>query len=163
MNAISAHLASVDWQALNATHVAKWLEDLASENRDVRLNAYNNLEEKVIDVGSESWESYGPIKELLRTDVPLLIPAFLLLLLEDSTLQGKENILMLLTDLTNKIYLNIDKLTIESDRAKAYRIYEAVRKGISVYERLYETSDDEGVKRMASDLLHLLGKDFTAL
>jgi hypothetical protein len=159
MNSFSERLASVDWQALNASYIARWLADLASDDRSVRLGAYNNLEAKVIDIGSESWESYGPIKELLTTDVPLLLPQFLIQLLEDTSVQGKENILMLLTDLANKIYLDIDKLKSAGDRTKAYRIYEAVQKGIPLYQRLYETSDDKEVKQAASELLHLLGKD----
>lgn len=159
MSSFSEHLGSVDWQALNATHVAMWLIDLASDDRNIRLSAYNNLEAKVIDIGSESWESYGPIEELLTSDVPLLLPQFLIQLLEDTSVQGKENVLMLLTDLANKIYLDIDKLKDEGDRAKAYRIYEAVQIGSPLYQKLYKTSDDKEVKQAASELLHLLGRD----
>jgi hypothetical protein len=151
----------VDWKSLNANQVAEWLERLTSDNRSIRLSGYQNLDTKVIDIGSESWESYGPIEELLKTHIPLLITPFLIQLLENPSTQGKETIVLLLTDLANKVYFDIDKLKNEDDRVKASRIFEAVQEGIPIYQNLYETAA-EATRKAVIELLRIVGQSPSA-
>jgi hypothetical protein len=161
MNSFSDRLAAVDWQALDANHVASWLQDLASNDPSVRLKAFNRLEAEVIDVGSQSWEHYGPIEELLKSNVVVFVPQFLILFLEDTSVQEKENILSLLTDLANKIYLDTGTIKTESDRTKAYRTYEAVLNGTPVYQTLRDTSENIAVQNASAELLRILEKAST--
>jgi hypothetical protein len=119
------------------------------------------LDAKVVDIGSQSSDSYGPIEELLRNDIPLLITPFLIQLLEIPSTEGKENILLLLIDLANKVYLDIDNLNSESDRVKASRMFEAVQDGIPIYQKLHETSVED-ITKSISELLHILGQSPSA-
>jgi hypothetical protein len=144
----------IDWEALNAANVPKWLHDLTSDDREVYLNAYHNLDNYVIDIGSQSWESYGPINEILKTDLQLLIVPFLIQLLDNAQLKRKDNILELLYDLANKVYLSVDKLT-GAEREQAIKIYQAVQAGVPRYQNLHVESTDSYLKESASEILNL--------
>ena len=152
-------LDAIDWQKVNAAHVAQWLKDLASDDNRMRGNAYNNLDRHVIDPGSQSWEQYGPLSEVLKTKIPFLVVPFLIQLLEVDHITGKNYILELLTDLANKIFLDIDTLPDANDRAEAGNLYHAVREGIPVYRNLYQTPLEPFMKETAAQLLELCGED----
>jgi hypothetical protein len=151
-------LNSIDWQEMNATHVAQWLKDLASDDTKTRLNAYHNLDSQVIDPGSQSWEQYGPLSEVLKTQIPFLIVPLLIQALEQDAIIDKGNVLELLADLANKIFLSIDTLSDANDRAKAGNLYYAIREGIPVYRKLYQMSPDTSVRKIASEILKLCGE-----
>jgi hypothetical protein len=152
-------LDMIDWQKMDAAHVAQWLKDLASDNNKTRLNAYHNLDRHVIDPGSQSWEQYGPLSEVLKTKIPFLVVPFLIQLLKTDHVARKDNILALLTDLANKIFLDIDTLQDANDRSEAGNLYHAVREGIPVYRQLYETALDPVIKETAELVLKLCGED----
>jgi hypothetical protein len=146
-------LDQINWQELNAVNVPNWLQDLTSDDSQIYLNAYRSLDRYVIDIGSDSWDSYGPINEILKTNLQSLIVPFLLQLLDDPQVKRKEDILELLYDLANKVYLSVDKLT-GDEWEKAIKIYEAVRTGTPVYRNLSTESFDSLVKQTASHILN---------
>ena len=152
-------LDSIDWQEMNATHVVQWLKDLVSDDNKTRLNAYHNLDSHVIDPGSQSWEQYGPLSEVLKTKIPFLVVPILIQALEEDAVIGKDNILILLTDLANKIFLSIDTLPDANDRTEAGNLYHTIREGVPVYRKLHQTSPDASVKKIASEILKLCGED----
>jgi hypothetical protein len=143
----------VDWVSLNAAEVGTWLKDLTSSNQEIRGHAYSRLEMQLAFRGSDSWE-YGPLSELLKTEMPVYIVPFFIELLRDQKVKGKDVILELLQDLATYVQLDADN---EIYRTRAQKVYDTVRQGIDVYRSLL-TDSSPAVKMGATLLLEELGE-----
>ncbi len=157
MSELLKGLDSIDWKSLNAPLVPKWLRDITSDNREIRGKAFENLDRYVVDIGRTSHEDYGPIEELVRTEVPCMIVPFLLELLEASEIRGKGGIIELLYDLARKVQLDIDKLN-ESQRERAIILYQSVQAGLPLYRHFYNNPTEPFDSLVAKDILVAFGE-----
>jgi hypothetical protein len=151
MDTILGDLGSINWDSLNASAIPNWLTDLASKDEKIRREAYQNLENTVVDIGAESWESHAPLGQVLKTDVPYLIIPFLIELLGHDEVENKERILTLLYDLVSNVYENVDQLE-EPTKERAIKVYSAIRAGLDTYKVLY-TTGNLNVRQSAFDVL----------
>jgi hypothetical protein len=154
---VLAGLEKIDWKTLRAPEIPKWLRDLASDDRKIQLQAYHNIEDSVVHIGATSWENYGPLSEILKTDIPHLIVPFLIELLEHKEVKNKVWILQLLYDLAWNMRLHINEVD-DPFRTRAHQVYDAVQAGVETYESLlHDRSPD--TRGLASDLLSVFNWD----
>lgn len=148
-----AGLDSIDWVSLGAADVPKWLYELASPDFAVRTKAYNQLEQKIAYQGSTSWENYGPPSELLNNEFPLLVTPFLIELVSSDNIKNKDGLLELLQDLATYQELASE----EPYKTRSTEVFNAVRKGVQVYQSLLK-HESPVVKMCAAQLLEVLGE-----
>ncbi|MEZ4672577.1 MAG: hypothetical protein R3E39_32150 [Anaerolineae bacterium] len=144
-------LNEIDWGNFMYPDVPIWVRNLASDDLEARNVAYNNLEKILAYAGSTSWENYGPLSELLKTDMPIVVVPFLITLLNYEGVRDKEYILELLLDIaTYRTLIKEDDEEVYKDRA--HRAYNAVQKGIDIYG-LLSSDHDPNIRMVASSLL----------
>jgi hypothetical protein len=149
-----AGLNEIDWASLGYPDIPKWLSNLASDDRELRIEAYNSIEDLIANSGSDSWENYGPISVLLRTDIPLYITPFLIELLQTSKTLHKDSILQLIYDLAMYPRL-IKSSNDEVFRSRAESVFEEVKKGVPTYKILLSDTNTS-VQQGAQSVLDLI-------
>jgi hypothetical protein len=116
-----------------------------------QIHAYDVLDSLYAIANSESWENYGSVSEILKTDAPIYIIPFLLEFLNFDTINNKGILLQLLADLATIGRINQNNAQ-EPYRKRAQKLYEAAQAGISLYKS-FLSSDDKGVAALANDLI----------
>lgn len=155
MNAkILPGLDQIDWVSMSESQMPQWVRALASNDKNERLKAYNNLEHRLTLLGSESWESYGPLELLMKNDAPLLIVPFFVELLQRPDLESKVDILQLLCDLAN--YVTLEAST--AYKIRVWQVFDSVNQGKDVYMGLADDSNPT-VSTAAVFLLEQLSKN----
>jgi hypothetical protein len=151
METIFSRIEQIDWGQFGVPNLPTLLRDLTSNNTKQWQQAYDTLDRLYITADSESWENYGSVSQILKTDAPIYIVPFLLEFLDSDIIKNKWGSLQLLADWANigRIHQNN---TQESYRERARRLYEAAQAGINLYKS-FLASDDKGIASLANDLV----------
>ena len=144
-------LDDVDWTSFGYPEMSNWIRNMASDNRKLQGESYNQIEDLIANAGSQSPENYGPISELLKTEMPIYITPFLIELLRNEKTEDKASILQLIYDLANYPDL-IEAPNDTAYKGRAEKVFEAVKKGESTYEILLSDTN-VSVQSMAKQVL----------
>jgi len=93
------NIESIDWDSLGYPQVPELLQQLASNERRLQVEASERLEAEVL-LGGKNWQDFDlgkGISVALRNDAPLLLVPFLLNLLRSDSISNKSEILYLLS------------------------------------------------------------------
>ncbi|MBA3873444.1 MAG: hypothetical protein H0X30_30295 [Anaerolineae bacterium] len=148
-------LDAVDWVSLGYPEMPNWIRNLASNTPELRAASYNQIEDLIANAGSQSPENYGPISELLKTEMPIYITPFLIELLDYEKIEDKASILQLIYDLANYQDL-VTSIDGEVYKARAKRVFEALRQGEPTYKMLLSDAN-ASVRNMAKQVLSSIG------
>ncbi len=147
-------LNDVDWASLGYPEMPNWIRGMASGDRKTRLEAYGQIKYFIADIGSQSSENYGPISELLKTDMPIHLTPFLIELVQNKNVFDKYLALQALSDLAT--YPDLIKPTDHAIyKTRAASVFEAVKKGVPTYKVLCFDPDKEA-QIMAKEVLTII-------
>jgi hypothetical protein len=147
-------LDQIAWIAWENPQIPIWIKELASGDGPTRDRAFGYLCNELT-----RWEVFdglynSELSGLVKRETPHLVIPFLINVLEHEGTEGKELVLDLLRDLAR--YVDLDSYVAEEYREQyryhAGRLYDAVRKGIRIYEKLVG-SDVAAVDQAAKRLL----------
>jgi hypothetical protein len=134
-------LEAIDWQALGFLNLPSLLEQLTSANERKRLEAYNDIVEKIIYGGVffQNYEQGFDLDKFLNSEViPFLIP-FLIQLLQQAPDDSQVLVLVLLNEIVGYIYLpNVEGALYD----RALKLREMVWGGLAVYLRFVQAKAD---------------------
>lgn len=128
----------IDWASRNAQKVPIWLQQLASDEKDLARNAYEHLSRDIIKLVREDYDDGTGISDILETDTPLLIVPFLVEILTMEKVANKAHILGMLTLMTGYVELDFEGKLFEE---RAQRIHEAIWDGYEIYLNLLDHSE----------------------
>ncbi|MEO8609087.1 MAG: hypothetical protein ABI690_14450 [Chloroflexota bacterium] len=146
-----SRIEQINWNQFDVPNLPVLLRDLTSNNPEKWQRAYETLDSLYVTANSESWENYGSVSQILKTDAPIYIIPFLLEFLGSDTINNKWGLLQLLADWANigRIYQNTAQ---EPYRERARKLYEAAQVGINHYKS-FLSSDDNAIAGLANDLV----------
>ncbi|MEO8609543.1 MAG: hypothetical protein ABI690_16750 [Chloroflexota bacterium] len=133
MNAsLLERIASIDWTSKGFPDVPTWLNNLLSNDENMVLSAYTQLDEYIIQggVSDENFDLGYRIEEVLRTDAPDILAEFLIELLSETQPLGLSKILTLL--IGQSTYINF-RLHDDSLRQRAIVIYRKIWAARTIY------------------------------
>jgi hypothetical protein len=149
----------VDWQALGAPEVPRWLHDLQPEDGKSRIfsESFNALDQFLVPENA----SRETLISLMRSEVHHQVVPYLIDILENESNPTKVGgMLEMLELLARRWFLVREMRDTDPDKMSyaqwARRINDAVRAGIPVYQRLLDFPGNQ--EEMAAGLLEVLEK-----
>lgn len=133
-------LDTIDWKSRNAERVPAWIRGLASDDRQTRIQAFNDFETHVV-FGDRSFEEVDfmwGLSDIFQTDVPILTVPFLIELLNSDRVQDKVKIVYFLHRMALYIEFHYEgDLYVE----RAREVRSAIWDGFDTYLKLLNHPD----------------------
>lgn len=154
-------LDSVDWKSVDEVEMPKWINDLASNQLDIRNKAYDKIAVRIAP-----WElssGYGTTQQFISVfekNLPFLVLPFLFEILKLPNYKFQYSILELIFDLSmisNLKFMSeeVSQILPKHLHENANQTHKLIISNIHVFDELPQTEDLQEIRHKILDLLKL--------